>query len=149
MHILPFAIAGQRGGICLNAVREVVRAVAVTPLPTTPAIIEGVINLRGETIPVVNLRQRFGLEPKSTELTDRFIVINAAQPFALHVESAEIPVALDEEGLAEAAEDSLAEAIALAGISATPDGLVLIYDPSSFFTSLERKAIEAALEGRV
>ncbi len=51
----------RRYGVPIFSVSEVVRLVAVTPLPEASDLVEGVINLRGVTVPVVNLARRLGL----------------------------------------------------------------------------------------
>lgn len=61
--LLAFELSGQRYGLPLAAVLEVVRAVAITPLPGVPPVVEGAINVRGRVVPVLDLRARFGLPP--------------------------------------------------------------------------------------
>lgn len=64
-HELPlvvFRLAGESFGLRLEEVREIIMAGLVTPVPRAPAFIEGVLNLRGEVMPVLDLRSRFGLE---------------------------------------------------------------------------------------
>ena len=61
--LLTFEIADRRFALPARLVQEVVRAVAFSPLPKSPPIIEGVINYRGTLVPVLGTRQRFGLAP--------------------------------------------------------------------------------------
>jgi len=58
-----FEVAGQTYAIDVAQVREVVRWQAVTPLPNAPALIEGVIDLRGAVVPVVDLGRALGRAP--------------------------------------------------------------------------------------
>ncbi len=74
MEIICFSLDSQRFGLRLAAVDRVVHAVQVTPLPQAPHTVLGVINLQGQIIPVMNLRQRFDLPGRDIELTDQFIV---------------------------------------------------------------------------
>ena len=61
----PRADAGaDRTGLVGAEVQQVVRAVTIAPLPRAPAIVEGVINLRGALIPVLDIRARFDLPAK-------------------------------------------------------------------------------------
>lgn len=55
--------AGQRYGVDVVQVREIVRSVELTPLPRSPELIEGVIDLRGTVVPVVDLGRAMGVEP--------------------------------------------------------------------------------------
>ncbi len=58
---LTFALGGESYGVGILQVREIIRPTAITPVPQMPPHIQGVINLRGKIIPVLDLRARFGL----------------------------------------------------------------------------------------
>lgn len=59
----------------MDAVREVIAMVAITPLPTGPGWLAGVINLRGEITPVVDLRTRIGATPGSLGLATPIVIV--------------------------------------------------------------------------
>ncbi len=73
--ILSFRVAGQDYCIDIVHVREIRRWTEATTLPKAPEYIKGVINLRGNVIPVVDLSQRLGHGPTST--AERNVIINA------------------------------------------------------------------------
>lgn len=56
-------------------VQEIIRTMEITKVPRAPEFVEGVINLRGKVIPIIDLRQRFGLAPKGHGKNTRIIVI--------------------------------------------------------------------------
>lgn len=60
---LTFFMAGEEYGVDILCVQEIRGWENATPLPNSPAHIKGVINLRGTIVPIVDLRQCFGLEP--------------------------------------------------------------------------------------
>lgn len=60
---LTFILNGEEFGVDILSVQELRVWSAVTELPSKPAYIKGVINLRGVIIPIIDLRQRFGLAP--------------------------------------------------------------------------------------
>jgi purine-binding chemotaxis protein CheW len=60
-QIVVFRLGGEDYGIEISQVREIIKKRSITPMPRQPAYVEGVINVRGTIIPVVNLRKRFGL----------------------------------------------------------------------------------------
>ncbi len=67
---LTFVIDDQECGIEISKVREIIGIMPISPVPQTPEYVEGVINLRGKVIPVVDLRKKFNLPEKgSTEQT--------------------------------------------------------------------------------
>lgn len=72
--ILSFKLNGQRFGLYLQNAEKVIRAIAVTPVPKAAPSIFGIIDLYGEHIPVVNIRERFSMPPKDINASDRFII---------------------------------------------------------------------------
>ncbi|MFL5494727.1 MAG: chemotaxis protein CheW [Gemmatimonadales bacterium] len=63
IQLLTFELADRSFGLPSRLLVEVARAVSVAPLPGAPRIIEGVINVRGALVPVLDIRARFGLPP--------------------------------------------------------------------------------------
>src|SRR5436189_5306070 len=76
-EILIFEIGGRRYGLPASDIRELVRAVAIRRLPLDSAFIEGVIDLRGAIVPVLDLRARLRLPSKAVEPSDHLIIIAA------------------------------------------------------------------------
>ena len=73
IEILVFEINGQRFGIRAVDVVEVLRAATLTPLPTAPSLIEGLLNLRGRVVPVLDVRERLGLPRKEMQMLRRVV----------------------------------------------------------------------------
>lgn len=74
---LTFQLMAEQYGVTIEAVREINQFGEITPVPRTPDFIKGVMNLRGKIIPVVNLRIKFGMEPKETTRDTCIIVIDS------------------------------------------------------------------------
>ncbi|WJW76424.1 chemotaxis protein CheW [Thiohalobacter sp. IOR34] len=72
---LTFILAGEEYGVDILRVQEIKGWERVTPIPNTPEFIKGVINLRGTIVPIIDLRQRFGLEWKEYGKTTVVIVL--------------------------------------------------------------------------
>ncbi len=70
---LTFALANEEYGLEILKVREIIGYINVTAVPQTPHYVKGVINLRGQVIPVVDLRAKFGIE--ATEVTEETCII--------------------------------------------------------------------------
>ena len=70
---LTFALAHEEYGLEILKVREIIGYIDVTAIPQTPHYVRGVINLRGQVIPVLDLRAKFGME--TTEVTDETCII--------------------------------------------------------------------------
>jgi purine-binding chemotaxis protein CheW len=58
---LTFVLAEEEYGVNILRVREIINLLDVTPIPQTSDFVQGVINLRGKVIPVLDLRRRFGM----------------------------------------------------------------------------------------
>jgi len=69
-----FTLDELRYALPLSYVERVVRAVEVTPLPKVPDVVLGVINLKGNVIPVFNVRKRLRQEEKEIDPADQFII---------------------------------------------------------------------------
>ena len=59
---LGFSLKGQRYALSLTSVREVIRPGDITPVPGAPDDVLGIVNLRGQIVPVLDGRRRFGLD---------------------------------------------------------------------------------------
>lgn len=70
---LTFALGQEEYGLGILKVREIIGYVNVTAVPQTPHYVTGVINLRGQVIPVIDLRAKFGME--AAEVTDETCII--------------------------------------------------------------------------
>jgi purine-binding chemotaxis protein CheW len=75
---LTFLLNGQLYGVPVASVREINRVIEVTPIPQTPPFVVGVINLRGRVIPVIGLRQKFGLPATENSKETCIIIIEAS-----------------------------------------------------------------------
>jgi purine-binding chemotaxis protein CheW len=60
IQVVGFRVGREHFGVPIELVHEIVRVMEVTSVPDAPDFIEGVINLRGKIIPVIDLRKRFG-----------------------------------------------------------------------------------------
>jgi purine-binding chemotaxis protein CheW len=84
-----FELASTTYGVPSRAVQQVELVEQITPVPNAPPAVEGVIFSRGQVIPAVNLRVRFGFEKSPHDLRTRLIVINAkSRVIGLIVDSA-------------------------------------------------------------
>jgi purine-binding chemotaxis protein CheW len=144
VDILVFEVGKQRYGISTQDVQEIVRVVAITPLPNAPAIVEGVINLRGAVVPVLDVRARFGLPAKAPMPSDQLVIAYAgSRRVALRVDRALELISIDPAEVTPA--HLLARRVQyLAGVARLPDGLLLIHDLNTFLSHAEAEKLDAA-----
>lgn len=144
-ELLIVALDGDRVAFAVEDIREVHRAALPTPLPNAPDIVEGILNVRGELMPVLNIRRRLGRPDRQLRASDHLIVARASgrlTAFAVDqvVEVARIP----EHDIAAAS--SIASGTAhVAGIATLPDGVLVVHDLAAFLSAGELFALDAAV----
>ena len=75
LQLVSFEIGTEEYASPILAVQEINRLMPITRVPHSPAAVEGVINLRGRIIPVIDMRKRFGLSPSADEGEARIVVV--------------------------------------------------------------------------
>ena len=75
LQVVGFRIGNETFGVRIAAVREIVRVPEITTVPSAPDTVEGVINLRGKIIPVMDLRKRFGHADIQPDKKNRILVV--------------------------------------------------------------------------
>jgi purine-binding chemotaxis protein CheW len=75
-QLISFAVGDEEYGLDLLRVKEVIRVTEITRLPRCPAFVKGIINLRGDVIPILDLRERFGLASREQTAATRVIVVD-------------------------------------------------------------------------
>ena len=89
LQVVGFRIGRETFGLPISIVREIVRVPEITSVPNAPDYIEGVINLRGRIIPVVDLRKRFGDKSFERDKKNRIVVVElSSRAIGLIVNSA-------------------------------------------------------------
>ncbi len=76
LQLVSFKIGSEEFGVDILKVQEINRMVEITKVPQAPHYVEGVINLRGKVIPIVDLRKRFSLEVKEHDKNTRIVVVD-------------------------------------------------------------------------
>ena len=74
-QLVTFSIGEEEFGVDILKVQEIIRTMEITKVPRAEKFVEGVINLRGKVIPIIDLRRRFGLVSKPHDKHTRIIVI--------------------------------------------------------------------------
>jgi purine-binding chemotaxis protein CheW len=89
LHIVGFQIGRETYGVPITSLHEIVRVPEITAVPDAPDYLEGVINLRGKIVSVMDLRKRFGLKHVELKKGNRILVVEHSGKLAgLIVDSA-------------------------------------------------------------
>ena len=87
IKMLTFSLDNVFYGIDVNQVREVKNFEGATPVPCAPNYVKGVTNLRGEVVPVIDLRKRIGLSDKKENEPGIMIIVQDKHPIGVIVDS--------------------------------------------------------------
>jgi len=144
-QLVSFTLDEQLLAIPISHVERVVRAVEVTPLKNAPASILGIIDYRGDIIPVLNLRKRLGFPERPVTASDRFLIIRtSSRRTAVVVDEIHRVISSDQVQLTtQGLSDMKLEA---QGIARAEDGLIQIFDPEKFLSSTEEINLKKALK---
>lgn len=88
LQLVSFMIGNEEFGLNILLIQEIIRMLQITKVPNAPSYIDGVINLRGKIIPVIDLRSKMGMPRKEHDHNTRIIVVElAAQTVGFIVDS--------------------------------------------------------------
>ncbi|MHB9154424.1 MAG: chemotaxis protein CheW [Endomicrobiales bacterium] len=143
-QLVVFNLADEEYGVTIIQIQEIIRQPEIARIPGMPAFIEGVINLRGKIIPVIDLRKRFALDEKVATDKTRVVVADAGgQTIGLVVDSVSEVVNLSLDQI-EAIPPTIASVDAeyLSGVGKLDKRMVILLDLSKLLNDLERVAVE-------
>ncbi len=146
IRLVLLTVDAQTYALHLEAVDRILRMVEITPLPGAPEVVEGVINIQGEVVPIVSIRGRLGLAHRAVGVSDSLVVVRArARRLAIIAES--ILGVVERPVDAVVSSNDIARGIQhIEGVLKTSDGLVLIHDLDQFFSPEEEQSLDLALE---
>jgi len=129
MQMLTFSLDDVLYGVNVSQVREVKNFEGVTPVPYAPVYVRGVTNLRGEVIPVIDLRKRFGMPDSKNENSNIMIIVQDKHPVGIVVDSVMEVLTLPKSDI-EANSDSLIvdKSEAVLGVAKHDKDLIILLD---------------------
>lgn len=139
-----FSLAQERFALRIESVERILDELPVTPLPRTSKVLLGVFELRGETIPTMDLRRRFEMEDRKD--SGNYVVVQTGTGrIAVRVDRVEGIVASDET-LVEPVQDSLANDADpfIDGILREDNLLTVVLNPEEIVPKTLRKKVESA-----
>jgi purine-binding chemotaxis protein CheW len=144
--LVAFNLDEQRFALHLACVERVIRVVEITPLPKAPPFVLGIINMNGLIISVFDIRKRFRLAQRDTQLGDQMIVAyTSKRNVALVVDSASDVIEMPKEKII-TSESVLPGLEYIEGVVKTEDGMIFIHDLERFLSPQEEKALNEAME---
>ena len=146
-YIIYFSIAQLKIGLFIKDVHRVIRAVEITPLPGAPEIVQGIVNVEGEIIPVVNFRKRFQLNDKKISQTDKILIVKSTHLDFCFFSDDVIDLKLISMDRITKSENLIPGTDKLIeGITLVENEIILIHDISKFLSMGEEKQIKKAID---
>jgi len=145
-QLVVFQLGAELYGVEISRVHEIIRLQSVTRVPRAPAFVEGVINLRGKVIPVVDLRRRFGLPTADHTRASRIVVVELGDQVVGIVVDGVSEVLRVNTSIVEPPSPVVAgiDSEYLHGIAKLTDRLVILLDLDRILARDERRALETA-----
>lgn len=145
-YIVVFIIGEYRIGISLHHIQRIIRAVEITPLPEAPSIVIGIINMGNEIIPIVNFRQRLGLEDKELQTSDQITIVRSASlVFGFVSDEIKGLQTIDESNIKKPGDIIPGSNKLVEGIAVVDNELIFIHNVDKFLSLSEEKTISESI----
>lgn len=119
-QMVIFNLAQECYAVDIAAVESIIKIQAITKLPRAPQFVEGVINLRGKVLPILDLRKRFGLEAETADKDTRIVVV--------HLQALEVGMIVD----------SVSEVVSISSEVIEPPSPIVTTVDSSFIRGIAK-----------
>jgi purine-binding chemotaxis protein CheW len=143
-QFVSFVIAGEEFGVNILTVQEIIRPVEITRVPHAPDFVEGVINLRGRILPVIDLRTRFGFPSREQDDDMRIVVVEiGAQTIGFMTDSVQEVLRVDVTSIEPAPEIAVGiDAGYLRGVAKLEDRLLILLELENILSADEAKELQ-------
>ena len=157
LAMLTFKVGEQAYGVPVMSVVRIIEMVTITHLPGMPDPIQGVINLRGKAVPIIDLRRRFGLPPRAYGLHTPIILVDTTgngQTLGLVVDIVETVLEVAPEDLeattaiipAELMEQMAVQSAYLAGVAKVNRQIILILNVRALLNPTDQYQLNHIIE---
>lgn len=145
-QLVLFDLANEAYGMDIGVVLEIIRMQQITRVPSTPEFVEGIINLRGNVIPVVDLRKRFNLPVMDQTVDNRIVVVDIdGQGIGMVVDAVQEVIRISTESIEPPSEAiTTEESDYLLGIVKLDDRLIILLDMKKVLLTEEHEALAQA-----
>jgi purine-binding chemotaxis protein CheW len=147
-QLVVFDLGKESYGVEVSTVLSIIRMQEVTAVPNTAEYVEGVINLRGKVIPVVDLRKRFGLEATEHTKDTRIVVVGIGQhDIGVIVDSVTEVQRIPAEAIeSQSSVATIQRSEFLMGIAKTEDRMIILLDLASMLSQEDAEAVDQVEE---
>jgi purine-binding chemotaxis protein CheW len=146
-QLVIFNLANETYGVDISKVQEIIRLQDITKVPKTAQFIEGVINLRGNVIPVIDLRKRFSFSERENTNATRIVVVESG-PYTIGmiVDSVSEVIRITEDSVEPPSNIMLdIDSDYILGVCKLNDRLIVLLDLSKVLTVSEKQLLDEAV----
>jgi purine-binding chemotaxis protein CheW len=143
---LVFTAMGQEYGIQAMRVQEISAMIEITQVPKAPPYIEGILNLRGRLVSIINFRKKFGFGAKGQDEDTRIIIVeHCGFPIGIMVDSVEEVIRIPDEKVQKLPDMTTTATSAeyLTGVGMLDNRLVILLDTDQLLSKAEVLDVEA------
>lgn len=144
-----FRLGSEEFGVAIEHVKEIIQFREVTRMPHVEHYVEGITNLRGDVVPVISLRQRFGLECQESQEKTRIVVMDLDYSVVGFIVDAVVEVRSFDVKQVAPPPSSLASlnTVLFEGIGKVENRLILLLDARRMFSGMDISGIDKAVAG--
>ncbi len=145
-QIVVFELCTEFYGVDIAKVESIIKMQPITQMPHAPIFVEGVTNLRGKVLPVIDLRKRFGLAPQAAGKNSRIIVVSVNRVEVGMIVDGVSEVLTVPEGAVEAAPQitTTVDSTFITGIAKLDQRLVILLDLGCILSGQEQESLQMA-----
>ena len=145
IQVVSFKLGSEEYGVDIAQVQEINRMVAVTHVPRAPQFMEGVINLRGQLIPIIDLRTRFGMPRTEHTKSTRIVVTEVgAKRVGMVVDSVSEVLRLPTDQIEDAPEMITGvDTEYIRGVGKIEDRLIILLDLAKIISGAEKRELDS------
>jgi len=143
-QIVTFSLSQEEFGVDILLVQEIIRPAPITEVPNTPRFVEGVINLRGNVVPVIDLRKRLNIPTVEISKATRIVIIELEKRVTGFVVDSVSKVITVPAGSVQSAPDMIMSGVEseyITGVCRIEDRLIILLDFSKILTTDEQKEL--------
>ncbi len=145
-QVVVFELGSEHFGVNIAVVQSIIKMQAITAMPHAPEFVEGVTNLRGKVLPVIDLRKRFGMGQREADKHRRIIVVSVdTTEVGMVVDSVSEVLTLPEQSVEPApAIATTVNSAFITGIAKLEGQLVILLDLVRVLSTREQKELQLA-----
>jgi len=144
LQLIVFKLGSEEYAIPITSVQEIIMLQTPTRIPKAPTFVEGVINLRGHIIPIIDGRKKFQLEVKESTNESRIMIIEVeSDTIGLIVDAVYEVIHLNVDDIEPPPIDTSEDSDFLWGVGKTQDRLLILINPLKFLNFSETKSLKS------